>query len=299
MKAERRHELKENSLARGIDNLAHGNLPEMGRRHGSKILVVVLIVVAVVFLVRNRITASRQAAEAAAYRLNEVRGAIRDLDSAAERVGRPEQLASILQQVSTSGEEAIRQVLEDTDDPRLIAEAQLARGDLNWQLATFPDIPGATTRPELRTTRSDDQLMEAAATSYQAVLDNPQAPHDTKVTARLSLAAVAENRRQWDKAREHYQKVIDDTQAPKPLKDLAVERLQKLDDIKNPPLIGKPATVPTTATAPATSTAPSTSTAPAARIKPEQNVEKADPNPPADEQKAPEPAPKPDNTPGS
>jgi tetratricopeptide (TPR) repeat protein len=269
-------------LARGLEHL-----PEVSRRHGSKILFVILALLVVTFLLRQRITATREASERAAYALNEVRGAIRDLDSAAERVGRPEQLAGILQQVSTSGEEAIRQVLESTDNPALLAEAQLARGDLNWQLATFPDIPGATTRPELQLTRTDEQLLQAAADSYQAVVDNGSAPRGTVVTARLSLAAVAENRGQWDKAREHYQKVIDDTQAPKPLKDLAVQRLQALEEIKNPPLIGRPATDEAEpGTRPATSTTPVTtppSPAPAGSPAGEK-VEKEDPKP-ATEQK--------------
>jgi hypothetical protein len=72
----------------------------------------------------------------------------------------------------------------------------------------------------------------------------------------MGLAAVAENRRQWDAAREQYQKVLDDAATPKPLKDLAAASISRLEMIRKPPLLAPPATAPTTsifgATQPAT-----------------------------------------------
>jgi CCR4-NOT transcriptional regulation complex NOT5 subunit len=118
--------------------------------------------------------------------------------------------------------------------------------------------------------QTDEQLLQKAADAYQAVVADPKAPKESEVSARLGLAAVAENRKQWDQAKDQYQKIVDDPAAPKPLKDLAAGSLSRLEIIRKAPLIGQPATLPalatqpaTTSTAPAaTSTAPSTSTAP-------------------------------------
>ena len=122
------------------------------------------------------------------------------------------------------------------EDPRLLAEARLARGDLNWKLANFPDLPGAQTQPALQFTRSRQDLLKTAADSYLNVIEDPAAPPESQRTAHLGLAAVYENRREWDKARAEYQKVVNDTSVPKPFKDLAVDRLNNLEQVQHPPL---------------------------------------------------------------
>ena len=243
MKSERRHELKQNTLARGLETL-----PDVGRRHGTKVLVVVMIGLLLALLIRSRVTSAREAADSAAYSLNHGRELIDQMREAGDLVvtGRipSTQLVTISQNVAKGVETAAQQVLDSTDDPRLMAEARLVRGDLNWHLANLPEAPGATTRPDLALPKTDDQLLQAAAESYQAVLETPSAPRESLITARLSLAAVAENRRQWDQARQHYQNVVDDSAAPKPLRDVAVEALNRLQTIQKPPLIAPPSTNP-------------------------------------------------------
>ena len=243
MKSERRHELKQNTLARGLETL-----PDVSRRHGTKVLVVVMIGLLLALLIRSRVTSAREAADQAAYGLNHGREMIDQLREAGDLVvtGRipSTQLVSISQNVAKNVEEAVQQVMESADDPRVLAEARLVRGDLNWHLANLPEAPGATTRPDLALPKTDDQLLQAAAESYQAVLETPSAPRESLITARLSLAAVAENRRQWDQARQQYQNVVDDSAAPKPLRDVAVEALNRLQTIQKPPLIAPPSTNP-------------------------------------------------------
>lgn len=282
MKAQRRHELKTNTLARQLETL-----PEVGRQHGTKILLGVAGVLLVVLLIRQRIASSREQAELAAYSLNHARALIGQLETSYERVTRPEQMVAVAQQVARGGEEAVAQVLERSDDPRLLAEARLARGDLNWQLANLPEAPGATTRPDLQLPRSNEQLLQSAADSYQAVADFDAAPHNTKIAARLGLAAVAENRHQWDKAREHYQKVVDDAGAPKPLKGLAAQALSRLQEIQKPVLLAPPATGPasqpatqaTTQPGTAPSTLPTTTPASAPVTKPSADAKPQAPKP--------------------
>ena len=266
MKAERRHELKQNTLARGLETL-----PEVSRRHGNKVMFGVLIVLAAVLLIRWRITASRGEAELAAYSLNNGRDLIQRLDDAAARVP-PGQLVKFAGDVAKGVEQSVTQVLESSSDPRVVAEARLLQGDLNWKLANLPTIPGATTRPELALPKSDEQLLNAAADAYQAVLAGSP-PVDSAVSARLGLAAVNENRRQWDKAKEQYQKVVDDLTAPKPLKDLAAQALTRLETLRKAPLVAPPSTQPvdilgrpipaTTSTSPTTGAATGAATGPA------------------------------------
>lgn len=255
MKSERRHELKTNTLARQLETL-----PEFGRRHGNKLMIALIGVLLVILLVRNRIASSREQAERAAFSLNHARALISQLEISFERVNRPEQMVAVAQQVARGGEEAVAQVLEATDDPRLLAEARLARGDLNWELANLPEVPGATTRPDLQLPKSGEQLLQAAADSYQAVVDSDSAPRESKTTARLSLGAVAENRRQWDKARDQYQKVVDDPAVPKPMKDLAVQALNRLPEIQKPVLLVPPSAAPAGQSSTPSATAPSATT---------------------------------------
>lgn len=238
MKAERRHELKQNTLARSLETL-----PDVGRRHGTKILLVVLVGLAVALLIRSRVASSRESAQLASYSLSHGRELIDQLRTSAERLP-PTQFVSVAQEISRAVDMAVQQVLEGTDDPRMLAEARILQGDLSWQMAALPEPPGATTRPELALPRNDEQLLQAAQDAYQAALEQRGAPIESVTTARLGLAAVAENRRQFDVAREHYQKVLDDTATPTPLKDLAAAAISRLEVIRKPPLIAPPATAP-------------------------------------------------------
>jgi tetratricopeptide (TPR) repeat protein len=253
MKAERRHELKQNTLAHSLETL-----PDVGRKHGTKILVVITVGLAVALLIRSRVTSSRAAAESAAYAIGDGRESIDQLKTYAERQspaqGRALALA-VLQQVDKD----VQKVLDSTDDPKLVAEARLLQGDVNWELAALPEAPGASTRPDLALPKSDEQFLQSAMDAYQSVVDNAAAPQESKISARLGLAAVWENRRQFDKAKEQYQKVLDDTATPKPLKDLAASAISRLEIIRKPALLAQPAQEPVVSGAmiPAT-TAPST-----------------------------------------
>jgi hypothetical protein len=255
MKAQRRHELKQNTLAHSLENL-----PEFGRQHGTKILLVVMIGLAVALLIRSRISSSRAAEEQAAYALSHGREAVEQLQANAGRLA-----PAGAQEISKIVDKSVQDVLDASDDPRMIAEARILQGDLNWQLAALPEPPGATTRPELALPRSDEQLLEAAAAAYRAAVEERNAPRESVVTARLGLAAVAENRRQWDAAKEQYQKVLDDPNTPKPLKDLAAAALTRLEILRKPPLLAAPATAPSLpgATQPSTTASTTAPTQPA------------------------------------
>ena len=284
MKAQRRHELKQNTLARGLENL-----PEVSRRHGTKILVVVMVGLLVTLLIRNRVTNARADAELSAHLLGNARDLVMQLRESSER-NSATQMVVVGPQVAKGVDEIVQRILELSDDATVVAEARLVQGDLNWELASLPEPPGAATRPQLALPQSDEQLLQKAADAYQAVVADPKSPKESEVSARLGLAAVAENRKQWDQAKEQYQKVVDDPAAPKPLKDLAARSLSQLEIIRRTPLIGAPASAPAVATQPTTtSTAPATtSTAPATtQAKPQAAAEVENPQPPPQAPKNP------------
>jgi hypothetical protein len=219
----------------------------------------------------------------------------------------PAQFATVAQEISKQVDQQVQQVLESSDDPRSVAEARILQGDLNWHLAAMPQPPGATTRPELGLARTDEQLLQAAADAYQAAVEERGAPHESIVTARLGLAAIAENRRQFDAAKDQYQKVLDDAATPKPLKDLAAANISRLETLRKPPLLAPPATSPATspfgATQPATTqsgiphpsstqsasqpTPPTASTAPATTPTPSNTPPPSTPQPTAPQKSQP------------
>ena len=135
-------------------------------------------------------------------------------------------------------EEAIR-VLDKADDPKTRAAGLLARGDLNWQLSNFPKLP--TTRPESNPDRTYEEYLKASEDAYSQVLQPPfNEDHASVTTARFNLAAIAENRGQWDKAAQSYQQIVDDTLNPQEFKDLARKRLENLKTLEKPVVLGSP-----------------------------------------------------------
>ncbi len=241
MKSERRHQLQTNSL----DHVLAG-VPFLARQYGSQILLGLIVVLLVIVLIRYRITQSRETAIRAGDSLNVARSYIDQLKEAALNVdpARPENVLTVIQNLRDQAEQQLTIVTEDSTDPILLAEARVARGDLNWQLANLPPLPGAATRPALALEKSDEQLFQAAAESYAEVLNDATAPVSSKVTARLSLAAIAENGRKWDDAQARYQEVIDDAAAGDAFQAHARARLAMLADLKTEPLIGAPETAP-------------------------------------------------------
>lgn len=306
MKAERRHELKTNTLAHRLENL-----PEFGRLYGTKILLAIVAVLAIVVFVRYQARASREAREQATETYAEAVASINALD----RLGNladPREAAEQRKQVQEQASRGIQQVLDQSKDEALRADALLARGDLNWKLATAPLPRGAETQPSLQLAEKDEDLLEKARGAYEAAATAAGASPLTVTNARLSLAAVAEELGKWDEARQHYDQLIADTRTPEAFRNEAKVRLQDLADISKPVLIGKPVSrplpelpelgPPAPALAPPTTkpaTTPSTAPAAEPEAKPDQTpVEpESEPAPEVEPEPAPERAPDPEPAP--
>src|SRR2546421_11995693 len=89
MKAERRHELQENTLARMLQNL-----PIAARLYADKILLVAVIILAIVMLIRWRVNAAQERVAGAADALANARSSLMSLGRL-NPLERPAQLAEI------------------------------------------------------------------------------------------------------------------------------------------------------------------------------------------------------------
>jgi len=244
MTSQERHDLKNNALAETISDL-----PGFWYKYGNKILMVVAIA-ALVF---------------AGYRYKKNQDFVRDQETqvsltnawAAVEQLRSQQLAAIVSpttfvKVRDEMEQAVNRSVEDvianTDrqaDPARLANAWLARGELYWTLATLPPLTGASTQPALAPRQSEADYLKLAATAFGTVVNDYADQVQPAVTARLSLAAIAENQSDFDAAKKHYTTVIESDKSPALSKAIAEQRITKLDAISKPLLL-LPATQPAT-----------------------------------------------------
>jgi hypothetical protein len=274
MKAERRHQLQENSLVHALSAA-----PLVLRKYGTHLLTGLLVVVLAVILLRKRAESARETQVQVSQGLTSARGEVDQIPVDLVRINpdKPDALVNLIRSRDRA-ERFLDYVLENATNPAVLAEARLTRGDLNWQLATLPPLAAAATQPGLKLEKSGDQFLQDAAKSYEEVARDDKAHIASKLTAKLSLAAVAETRRKWDEAKAQYLSVLEDASAPEAFKAQARQRLTLLDVIRIQPFTGaapsavegpaftfpgKPATTQATS-APATATAPS-ATAPATK----------------------------------
>lgn len=259
MKAERRHELQTNSLAQFLSDL-----PLYIRFHGNKILIGVIVVCLLVLLIRYRMSTAEQARQMTIGSLTSARSGIEQLKlvdrmQSADPAGRVKQRIDLSRQVAT----AIDQILQSTSDPddaAVRAEAYVARGDLNWSLANLPEVPGAATQPSLAMPNPPEQYLKQAEDAYQQVLGAYPNQRMAKISALLGLAAIEENRGNWDRATEIYNRMLKDDAISRQFKEMARVRLSIMPQLRTPVYLGsfsstQPATAPaaaTTATLPAT-----------------------------------------------
>ena len=259
MKSERRHKLQENALAHSLENL-----PKMGRESGSKLLLGIVTVLLVIVLIRFYLRSREEKKEMLATELTNARYDLGDLAgehnvqrqfevSSGERKSAelsPDERKKLLEDI----EKKVDAVLTETTEVPLMAQAKNIRADAYVQAASLGNPPEATTQPALALSRSPDDLLDDAARTYQEVLDMKEGlPAVEAADAHFGLGAIAEDRRDWDKARAQYQAVANDTTMPKAFTDYAALRLDVLGKISAPFVIGKPMTVAPPTSVPTTS----------------------------------------------
>ncbi|CAN5445393.1 hypothetical protein BH10PLA1_BH10PLA1_16380 [soil metagenome] len=217
------------------------------QKYANVVLIPVIIGMSVFLLVRFRMNAAANAVSQEKADLTSVRMMLRDFRSAdpSRSSGNQDQLAMFRDSRYLDASRKIEELLASAKDPYIRAEALIAQGDLNWLIANFPQLPGATTRPSLKAPKSNDEYLAAAEKAYKSVVNDYVDQRMSAISARLGLGAIAENRRDWTDANKDYQIVADDKSAPAAFSTLAQQRLEIIKVIKEPVLLGQ-AHAPTT-----------------------------------------------------
>jgi predicted negative regulator of RcsB-dependent stress response len=243
MKAERRHELQENSLIRGVRNF-----PDFWRAYGSKILLGVILVLLAILLIRMWINKRTESRKQMSEDLTAARASLEELRSTNElpnpRPGmqmdpesmqpmKPEQVADHRKRVWNRVDAAVNNVLQNASDAAQLAEAKLLRADLNYHFGLLADLGANNGANKARGIDSPPkEYFERAAQNYQEVIAQASNVRPGQVAAaRLGLAAVHENRKQFSEARALYETVRNE--APDEISKLqAAARLKALQNVK-------------------------------------------------------------------
>jgi hypothetical protein len=248
MKAERRHELKTNWLAGALVDL-----PGFLREYGSRILLAVLFVALVIVLVYQYTTGrvvqderSREALTSARESVDRVRQMIPQLAQMPFLVVPSDAIQKFRDEHVADAQKAIQVALQ-ANDPSVKADAEVVSGDLDLLRASIPPLPGSDTRPSLNGYGDcgREDLLRSAEDAYNRVTSAPlDANKEAVRNARFGVAAIAEDRAQWDKAKDYYQQIISDPSTPSLFKDMARERQDNLTTLQKPILAAGPASAP-------------------------------------------------------
>lgn len=256
MKAERRHELQHNSLAGFLTNL-----PQTLQTHANKILIGVIVICLVLLLVRHRMNSARDAREMARVSLLSARSNVEQLkvvdQSQPNDLARAQERKKLTEQIHASVDDVLQNT-SDSDDAPLRASALVTRGDLYWTLANLNPLAGASTMPASVAGPTTNEALENAESAYTQVVQGYSSQNLYKTAALFGLAAVEENRGNWDKAIDHYNDILKDNAITPVYKEVARERLALIPQVRKPVYIGSfSSTQPATAPATEPTTAPS------------------------------------------
>lgn len=217
MDSKHRHELEENDLQAFLANFG-----EFWNKYGNKLLTAVLIFLVVVLAMR--IIGWQRAA------------ALEEGWSDVELTQTP---TGLIEVANRHGDRTVQAV------------GRLRAADLLLQEVVMPqpkfdgETEGEAAAPADLT---PEQKLEAAETQYLSVFNNKSLAPVFRHNAALGLAAVAEQRRDWDKARGLYEKLIQDAADFDFIVAQAKGRLAKLDVLPRPVTIAPdPEPVPSAA----------------------------------------------------
>jgi hypothetical protein len=250
MKAERRQQLKANSLIWTLQGL-----PEQIKKYQSQIALVLVLIALAIVMVRYRINQAEERLRAAQQSLGVAAEDLNHMKNMAYEPGvNAAQFAGIRDEYYTDGLQEADEAFEKSPDnqPGMKAEALLDKGDLNFQMANSAVLPGSTTQASLRPPEATDTLLSNAYDAYSQVLQDYSGEKFAATAARFGLAAVAENRAvanggsdqlQWDAAKAQYQAIID-SGVEEAFKAIARQRMDLLPQLSRPQAVGL--TAPTT-----------------------------------------------------
>lgn len=228
-KGQKKTSLEELDLATGIDRL-----PELWARHGNKVLIGITIAAlgyAFWSFRHNTALANLQTAETD---LAQARDLVVQLRSVPFSRQQPERYAQVRKEALSNGTGFLDAVHEKSEDPVMLAQAYLLRGDLNYTLASMPEMDAATTRPSLRLVEDPKRLTGAAKESYQHVIADYPTQTEAVAAAHLGLAALAENEGNLAEAKTQYEAVANSASAADTYKAVARAAIARLPELEKP-----------------------------------------------------------------
>ncbi len=209
--------------------------PNVWQKYANYILIPLIIGLTVYLLVRFRMNAAAEAKSRDELELTQLRLRLHEWRVSDYAAMLPDEAyASLRDSRYAESNQLADSLLKNAKEPIIRAETTLARGDLNWFMANATVSPLAATRPALAPPKSPDQFLAAAEQDYQDVIKNFPAQTLSVATARLGLAAVFENRRQWDSAVEQYKLVADDAAIPEAYRNQAKVRINAAGVLRTP-----------------------------------------------------------------
>jgi hypothetical protein len=230
MKAEHRHELKTNALAKHLLTF-----PDYIREYGARFALGLAIGIMVIILIFQRINRSSTQAMEARGDLAYARDKIELLSNA-----QVDFLGTGVRPADVSGlPKLLRDIKEKTSDKHILAEVLVAQGDYAWAMANLPPPSGATTNPSLKPDKEPGEFLKDAQGAYQAALDQYGDLPMPVAAAHFGLAAVAEQNHDWDTAKKHYEAVKAMGPTADAFKPVAMRKLDRLAEIRQPILIGQ------------------------------------------------------------
>ena len=224
-------------------------LPDLRRKWLSRAAMVIAAIVVLVVLIRTRMTAAENAYREASDHLSQAIPLVEDVRSAAPNPNEPLD-AKYISFVQTSSEKAnseLDKVNAGTNDAKLLAQASVLRGDVNFAMANVPVLPApttATTQPIPSLKLSREEYLAQASSAYQEVVDKFSDQPLNLISAQFGLGAVSENRSDWQGAVNHYQAVLTSENSSPTQKQYAQQRISVLPSLSQPALLLKSANTP-------------------------------------------------------
>lgn len=231
MKAEERHKLKTNELAESL-----GHLPEYLRTHGTRILIVIVVVLVVGI---GGLWWSKSAQAAKLQQVERLHELLMSIDR--------EQAMTAFQsrQATAAGQDATQAFPPSYGSSVLVRSlAELAAQAKGTPVAATAILQQAEVmRSELLyagrvfSAAEKEKICTAVRALYEQVIELHSGSAVATGAARMGLGLVAEELGQWDAARQIYQKLASETETPvaaTAFPSAAQQRLAALDSYREP-----------------------------------------------------------------
>jgi hypothetical protein len=213
-------------------------LPDFRRKWAGRAALIIAILLAIAAIIYNRISSAHASTAQAVERLADAAVVVTEIRTASPGSIDPIDVRFMnrIKSESDRAKSSLDEIPALTSEPSLLAQAAVLRGDLNLALAQIPRIPGATTQPALELPESRETYSSNADHAYKEVLSKYADQPVYATAAHFGLAALAENKYDWQDAINHYQAIMA-SDASSMFKLAAQNHLKLLDQIRQPALL--------------------------------------------------------------